>query len=56
MLPFARLYLGVRADYFLFDVEDLDTGTGESGLVDALALSTKASTAVSDFIPTTLVL
>ncbi len=46
VLPFARLYLGIRADYFLFDVEDLDSGTGESGLVDALALSPKASIAL----------
>ena len=45
-LPWARVYLGLRADYFGFDVENLDAAPGVSGVADAFLLSPKATVAV----------
>ena len=48
-LPFAEVMLGLRADYFNFDVEDMRTpGTGSEpeGVADQLLLSPKANIVV----------
>lgn len=45
-LPWARLLLGLRADYFLFDVENIMAGgTGAEGIAGSFLLSPKANVA-----------
>lgn len=46
LLPWARVYLGLRADYFSFDVENLASTPGTSGVADAFLLSPKATIAI----------
>lgn len=46
-LPWARFIVGLRADYFLFDVENMGVeGTGAEGVAGRFLLSPKANVAV----------